>query len=114
MDEMAFVYEDGKLVEEKTMKNGREIATLYYYYNDRNQMTDIVRFNDRAGRLLPDYMFEYGDNGQVIQKVTVPANSSDYLIWRYKYDARGIRSNEALFDKYRQLLARIDYTYSYW
>ncbi len=115
MDEVIPVYDDaGNLVEEKTIKNGKQIENLYYYYNDLNQLTDIVRFNARAQRLLPDYMFEYSPSGQVIQKITVPPNSSDYLIWRYQYDARGIKVKEALYDRYKQVLARIEYTYSYY
>ena len=115
MDEIVMTYDDnGNIVEERTMKNGKLISTVYYYYNDKNLMTDVVRFNERAQRLLPDYMFEYSPSGQVIQKITVPANSSDYLIWRYQFDERGIKTKEALYDKYKKLVARIDYQYSYY
>lgn len=115
MDEIIFVYdENGNLAEEKTMKNGKVLDNLFYYYNDKNLMTDIVRFNERTQRLLPDYMFEYSPSGQVIQKITVPANSSDYLIWRYQFDQRGIRIKEALYNKYKQLVAKIEYAYSYY
>jgi YD repeat-containing protein len=95
------------------MKNGRMTGNLYYYYNDKNQMTDIVRYNDRAQRLLPDYMFEYSPAGQVIQKITVPGNNSEYLIWRYQYDARGLKIKEACFDKAKQLIGRIEYQYTF-
>ncbi|TAL40532.1 MAG: hypothetical protein EPN92_14565, partial [Chitinophagaceae bacterium] len=71
MDEVIFIYDNtGNVIEEQTMKNGKITGNVYYYYNDKNQMTDIVRYNDRAKRLLPDYMFEYSPAGDVIQKIT--------------------------------------------
>lgn len=112
-NEIVFIYdENGDLVEEKTIQNGASRGSLYYYYNDMHQITDIVRFNERAQRLLPDYMFEYSPSGQVIQKITIPANSTEYFIWRYQYDEKGIKTKEALYDKSKKLLARIEYRYS--
>jgi hypothetical protein len=114
MDETVFIYDNsGNIIEEQTMKNGRMTGNLYYYYNDKNQMTDIVRYNDRAQRLLPDYMFEYSPAGQVIQKITVPGNNSEYFIWRYQYDARGLKIKEACFDKAKKLIGRIEYQYTF-
>lgn len=112
-DEVIFVYdESGNLIEEQSMKNGKIQDNLYYYYNDKNLLTDIVRYNSRVRRLLPDYMFEYSPSGQVIQKITVPGNSADYFIWRYQYDTRGLKIKEACYNKSKDLLARIDYKYN--
>ena len=76
-------------------------------------MTDVVRYNKKAKRLLPDYMFEYSDANQVIQKITVPASGSDYLIWRYQYDAKGLKIREACFDRQKQLTGKIEYNYRF-
>jgi antitoxin component YwqK of YwqJK toxin-antitoxin module len=103
--------EKGNVTEEQTFKNGTTTGTLYYYYNDENHLTDIVRYNNKAKKLLPDYMFEYSDDGKVIQKITVPGNSSDYQIWRYQFDDRGLKIREALFDRDKQLIGKIQYSY---
>jgi YD repeat-containing protein len=56
-------------------------------------------------------MFEYSANNQVIQKITVPSNNSEYLIWRYQYDANGLKTKEAIYNKQKQLTGKIDYVY---
>lgn len=112
MDEIRFVYDAaGNMIEEQTLKNAVMTQSVYYYYNDKNQLTDIVRYNENARRLLPDYLFEYSADGKMIQKITVPGNSSDYLIWRYQYDQRGLKTKEACYNKEKKLLGRIDYSY---
>ncbi|HEY9362926.1 MAG TPA: hypothetical protein VIQ00_06680 [Chitinophagaceae bacterium] len=103
--------EKGNVTEEKTFKNGTATGTVYYYYNGENHLTDIVRYNNKAKKLLPDYMFEYSDDGKVIQKITVPGNSSDYQIWRYQFDDRGLKIREALFDRDKKLIGKIQYSY---
>ncbi|HWJ30170.1 MAG TPA: hypothetical protein VNS32_26785, partial [Flavisolibacter sp.] len=86
---------------------------VYYYYNSNNQLTDIVRYSNRAKRLLPEYMFEYSSTGQVIQKITVPENSSDYLIWRYQFDTRGLKTKEVIYNKQKQVTGKVEYQYSF-
>lgn len=113
VDEIIFLYDDnGNVIEEQTMKDGRLQDNLYYYYNNKNLLSDIVRYSDRAKRLLPYYMFEYSPAGQVIQKITVPGNSSDYFIWRYQYDNRGLKIKEVCYSKSKDVLGRVDYKYS--
>lgn len=103
--------ENGNVVEEQATRLGKQSDPVYYYYDASNRLTDIVRFNNKAKRLLPEYMFEYAPGNQVIQKITVPANGSDYLIWRYLYDARGLKVKEAIYDKYKTLTGKIEYKY---
>jgi hypothetical protein len=69
--------EKGNIIEEQSVRKGVVSAPVYYYYDNNNRLTDIVRFNDKAKRLLPEYLFEYSPSNQVIQKITVPANSSE-------------------------------------
>lgn len=116
IDEVRFIYDDnGNPVEEGTYKNGNLTDRLYYYYNDRNQLTDIVsRYNATAKMLMPDYMFEYSPAGVLLQKITVPPKGSDYTIWRFQYDNNGNKIREAIFDKHKQLQGRIDYIYTYY
>lgn len=92
--------ENGNVTEETEMRKRVTSRPYYYYYNDNNQLTDIVRYNDRASQLLPEYMFEYSTSNQVIQKITVPSNNSDYLIWRYQYNPQGLKTKEVVYSKY--------------
>jgi hypothetical protein len=103
----------GNIVEEQSVRKGITSEPVYYYYDGNNRLTDIVRFSNKAKRLLPEYLFEYSPSNQVIQKITVPANSSEYLIWRYQYDEKGLKIKEAVFDKHKQLTGKIEYIYQF-
>lgn len=103
--------ENGNIAEEHSQRNGLKQEPVYYYYNDKKQLTDIVRYNNKAKRLLPEYMFEYNDAGQLIQRITFPANSSNYTIWRYQYNAKGLRIKEAIYNKQKELTGKIEYSY---
>ncbi len=103
--------EAGNISEEHSIRKGVQSEPVYYYYDSINRLTDIVRFNKRAKRLLPEYMFEYSPTNQVIQKITVPGNGSDYLIWRYQYNSNGLKTKEAVYNKQKQLTGKIAYEY---
>ena len=104
---------DSLITEENWVKKSKVIETYYYYYNDKNQLTDIVRFNNRAKKLLPDYLFEYDAIGNIQSVTQVPAGSSNYLIWQYIYDDKGLKQQENCFNKQRQLIGKMKYDYSY-
>jgi antitoxin component YwqK of YwqJK toxin-antitoxin module len=105
--------ENGNVIEERNFKRGVLADPVYYYYDDRHRLTDIVRFNYKANRLLPDYLFEYDDNDRVIQKITTTSGKNlGYLTWRYLFDEKGLKTKEALFNKDKQLQGRIDYSYN--
>ena len=105
--------EHGNVIEERNFRRGVLADPIYYYYDDRNRLTDIVRFNYKANRLLPDYLFEYDENDRVIQKITTTSgNNLGYLTWRYLFDESGLKTKEALFNKDKQLQGRIDYSYN--
>ena len=104
--------ENGNITEEQNFKKGNASDLTYYYYDDKNRLTDIVRYNTKAKRLLPDFMFEYDDQGRVIQKITTTSKLNlGYLTWRYLYNEKGLKTKEALFNKEKQLQGRIDYSY---
>ena len=112
--EVRFVIdENGNVIEERNFRRGVFTDPIYYYYDDKNRLTDIVRFHYKANRLLPDYLFEYDDNDRVIQKITTTSGQNiGYLIWRYLFDEKGLKAKEALFNKEKQLQGRIDYSYN--
>ena len=107
--------EDGNVVEETHTGKRLKSKPYYYYYNENNQLTDIVQYNDRAKQLLPEYMFEYSSSNQVIQKITVPTNTSDYLIWRYQYNPQGLKVKEVVYSKNdkKNPMGKIEYQYSF-
>jgi len=106
--------DNGNIIQETPYKKGKSGDPVYYYYDGKNQVTDIVRYNYKLKKLLPDYMFEYSDAGQVIQKITVPSNkAAQYLIWRYQYDSKGLKAREACFNKDKQQTGKIEYAYRF-
>jgi YD repeat-containing protein len=107
--------ENGNVSEETETHKHVSSKPYYYYYNGNNQLTDVVRYNDRAKQLLPEYMFEYSASNQVIQKITVPTNNSDYLIWRYQYNALGLKVKEVVYSKQdkKTPMGKIEYQYSF-
>jgi YD repeat-containing protein len=107
-----FVYDEkGNLAEERWKKRNRTIDTYYYYYNDKNQLTDIVRLNLKVRKLLPEFIFQYNEQGLVSQMLQVVPGSGNYLIWRYTYDSRGFKQKEVCFNKKKELVGRVEYTY---
>jgi len=99
------------VTEEIWTKNGRTLEHYYYYYNDQSQLTDIVRYNPKARQMLPDFLFQYDPGGIISQMTQVPQGSSDYVIWQYVYDERGLKIKDVLFDKRQELLGTVTYTY---
>jgi YD repeat-containing protein len=105
--------ESGNISEEQETRKGIKSEPVYYYYDASNRLTDIVRYSNKAKRLLPEYMFEYSPSNQVIQKITVPSNSDNYLIWRYQYNGQGLKTKEVIYNKQKQLAGKIEYQYSF-
>jgi YD repeat-containing protein len=104
--------EKGNITEEKSERAGQSQPTIYYYYDDKGRLTDIVRYNQKAGRLLPDYVFEYNYD-RISSMLFVPAGSTDYQKWIYSYSSTGLKASETCYDKRKQLVVRINYTYSF-
>ena len=112
--EVRFVLDNnGNVIEEWNVKRGVFSDPIHYYYDEKNRLTDIVRFNHKANRLLPDFLFEYDDNDRVIQKITtITGQSIGYVIWRYLFDEKGLKTKEAMYNKDKELQGRIDYSYN--
>lgn len=106
--------ENGNTGDEKTFRRGVETGSIYYYYDDKGRLTDIVRYNTKAKKLLPDLLFEYDDNDRVIQKITTTTSLNlNYLIWRYIFDEKGLKTKEALFNQDKQLNGKIEFSYTF-
>ena len=106
--------EEGNTGEERTFRKGVETGYLYYYYDDQHRLLDIVRFNTRLKKLLPDVMFEYDESGRIVQKTTTTSSLHlGYLIWRYIYNEKGLKTKEVLFNSDKQITGRIEFAYTF-
>ena len=104
--------EKGNIVEEHSKRLGTDLPTIYYYYDDGNRMTDIVRYSPRANRLLPLMIFEY-DEGRVRSMLVVPEEGNPfYQKWYYTYDdEKGLKTKDQCFNKQKELLGTVEYEY---
>jgi len=103
--------EKGNVAEERSIHAGTEQPVVYYYYDDKGRLTDVVRYNNRAKRLLPDYIFEYDDAGRIAMMLVTTAGGADYQKWYYHYDARGLKQKDECFAKNKMLIGKIEYKY---
>lgn len=104
--------EQGNIGEEKWQKNGRTIESYYYYYNANKQLTDIVRYNSKLKKLLPDFIYEYNSANQPTQMTQFSLGSSNYFVWKYKYNDKGLKTEEICSDKTKLQIGRIEYQYT--
>jgi hypothetical protein len=102
----------GNIIEERPVHAKDTLPAVYYYYDNGGRLTDIVRYNEKAGRLLPDYIFEYTQQG-ISSMIFVPSGSNDYQRWIYEYDSHGLKASETCFNKRKEVLAKISYQYSF-
>ena len=105
--------EKGNVVEENGVSRGKKIPAVFYYYDEQNKLTDIVRYNIAARRLLPDYVFEY-ENGRLATMMVVPEEGTDYQKWYYSYDEDGLKILDACYSKSKVLIGTIEYAYEYY
>lgn len=92
---------------EKDTKSGN---TYYYYYDSKNRLTDVVRLNPYNQKMLPDYMFEYDNLGQMSQMTSTEEGGSYYFIWKYTYN-NGLRIREKCYSKEKRLMGTLEYAY---
>lgn len=103
--------ENGLPGEEIWTRDGKKIETWYYYYDDKQQLTDIVRFNNAAGKMLPDYLFAYDENGNLTTRVTVQTGTGQYRTWQYRYNSAGLKVAEVVLNKKKEQEGRLEYSY---
>ena len=61
--------------------------------------------------MLPDYIFEYNSSDQLSQMTQVQSGNANYLIWRYAYNEKGLKAREVAYNKEKELMGRIEYSY---
>lgn len=105
-----FILDDkGNIADEiEAGPNGKH---YYYYYDDKNQLTDIVKYNAVKGGLRADFIFEYDEDGHVSQMTAIEEGvGADYYTWKYTYN-EGLRIIEKCFSKEKKLLGYFEYEY---
>lgn len=104
--------ENNVVKEENWIKNGKIVETFYYYYNNKNQLTDIVRYNSKVKKMLPDFVFDYDRYGRINKMIQVIAGGTNYNLWLYSYNDVGLKIKEECFNKQKQLLGTVEYLYN--
>jgi hypothetical protein len=106
--------EQGNIGEEKAVRKGLPASKTYYYYDPQNRLTDIARYNKRADKILPDYIFEYNDANQLVKMIVFPEGMpGNYQTWRYTYNASGLKTLEQCFNKQKEMVGKAEYSYQF-
>ncbi len=105
--------EQGNVAEERPVHKGTAQPVVYYYYDDNRHLTDIVRYNARAKKLLPDYIFEYNDKGQTASMLVTTEGTGDYQKWYYTYDEKGLKQKDMCYSKSKVLIGKVEYKYQF-
>jgi len=103
--------EKGNVGEERGIRKTQQEPTVYYYYDDKGRLTDVVRYNLRAQRLLPTNVFSYNAAGSLAGMLLVPEGTNEYQRWYYDYDERGLKTRERAYNKKMELLGKIEFSY---
>ena len=99
--------EKNNLAIEKNTKTGEK---YYYYYDDAKHMTDIVHLNEFKNSMVPDYIFDYNDNNQIVQMNTSEDNNGNYYIWKYEYE-NDLKKSEKIFSNKGEMAGMFEYEY---
>ncbi len=111
---VSFVKDDqGNIAEEHWKRKNTQPEVYYYYYNAKNELTDIVRYNNRLKKLLPDFLYEYDTSGRISQMTQVSLGSNNYFTWKYTYNEKGLKQKETCFDKSKKQVGSVEYVYTY-
>ncbi|MEO8769387.1 MAG: hypothetical protein ABI402_04865 [Ferruginibacter sp.] len=110
------VDDKGNLAIEKDTKTGQK---YYYYYDEKNRLTDVAHTSEYRENLVADYVFEYDQEGMMNQMTVTEEGrgkehadaAPNFFIWRY-INENGLRTKEALFSSDRKLLGSIEYEYN--
>ena len=111
---VSFSYDEkGNVAEEKWNRGGAVIENYYYYYDEDGLLTDVVRYNNRVRKLLPDFVYEYDENANIIKMTQTIKGGTDYFIWKYTYNDKNLKSTESCYTRKNELQGKVVYEYSY-
>ncbi len=113
-DTMIFLFKKdslGNIIEEQGFHKKIPGEKTYYYYDAVNKLTDIVRYNKRSAKLIPDYMFDYDVQGRMSQMNIIPEGGGQSSTWIYKYNEQGLKEEESCYLAEKKLAGRMVYQY---
>ena len=99
--------ESGNVIIEKNEKTSE---VYYYYYDEKNRLTDIVHKYSYQKTLFTENSFEYNEDGQLAKMVTSEKEGAYFFTWRYTYED-GLRINERCFSKEGRIMGSVEYKY---
>lgn len=102
--------EKGQVIVEKDTKTAFK---YYYYYDDKNHLTDVVHMSEYNIKPTPDYIFEYNSNDEITQMITSGEQKANSMIWKYDYE-NGLRIKERYFSSSKKYLGKIEYQYQHY
>ncbi len=102
--------ENGQVSEEHWFVKNREIEVYFYYY-DKNLLTDIVRYNPFKKKLTPEFVFEYNEQNQITQMTQFRQGGNEFFIWKYSYLPNGLKEKEICFDSNENFVGKVVYQY---
>ena len=105
--------EQGNIAEEIWKRNNEIIETYYYYYNEKKLLTDIVKFNLKVQKMLPEFLFEYDENGNNNKMTQIPFGTSNYVVWHYLFNENKLKQAAFCYSKKGELLNQMEYKYEY-
>lgn len=103
----------GNVSKESEKGKNDTAPTVYYKYNENNQITDIFHYSKATGKLEPDYLFDYDPRGRLTEKTVVTMNVNSYLLWKYSYNDKGLVASEACYGKKHTLQGTMEFEYTY-
>jgi hypothetical protein len=101
----------GNVLSETEYINGKKGREFYYYYDDKNRLTDVVHEDPFARKPLPNYMYDYNALSQVQEMINTEEGNNNYYLWQYTYNANGLKTSEKCVSKEKRLLGSVEYRY---
>lgn len=109
-DTTLFVFEADESGNVIIEKNEKTAEVYYYYYDERNRITDIVHKYSYQKQLFTENSFEYDEAGQLVKMVSSEKEGAYYFTWRYNYEG-GLRTTERCYSKEGRLMGSVEYLY---
>jgi YD repeat-containing protein len=109
-DTTVYIFEADELGNVIIEKNERTAEVYYYYYDEKNRLTDIVHKYSYQKQLFTESSFEYDEMGQLVKMVSSEKEGAYYFTWRYNYED-GLRTNERCYSKEGRLMGSVEYKY---
>lgn len=104
-----FAANDDGLIE--TEMNTQDGSYYYYYYDSNKRLTDITLSSDLRPKPVPQYIFQYNQQGNISQMTTVEEGNKDFTVWKYKYENGMVVSEKCYGKRGAEIMGSLEYEY---